>query len=226
MVSTYDIPQLECVCMIFGPESPWYNDIYPYLHDQYMSLDLSHNQCKALMHQASRHVIIADTLYRKSLDGNLLRCVDFEEAQLALKEVHDGICGTHYSGPTLAKKLLHIGYYWPTMEKVLASLSLMSTSVVGMPRGRRETSVAGCKSDHIRITHPIKCCAGDIFSSDLIRISQAEVRLWGVSSMFCQIGIAILNTKTKPHIKITDKGSVTSLCYADRVNYSNIIVLE
>ena len=35
---------------------------------------------------------------------------------MVLEEVHQGICGAHSSGLTLAKKLLRIGYYWPTIE--------------------------------------------------------------------------------------------------------------
>lgn len=69
------------------------------------------------MCQISRHVLIADTLYRKSLDDTLLRCMDVEEAQLTLKEVHDGICGIHSSGPTLVNKILRTSYYWSTMEE-------------------------------------------------------------------------------------------------------------
>lgn len=36
---------------------------------------------------------------------------------MASREVHEGICGDHSSRPMLAKKLMRIGYYWPTMEK-------------------------------------------------------------------------------------------------------------
>ncbi|GLJ50601.1 hypothetical protein SUGI_1078000 [Cryptomeria japonica] len=51
------------------------------------------------------------------VDGTLLRCLESDEAQIALREVHEGICGPHASGPTLAKKLIRTGYYWPNMEK-------------------------------------------------------------------------------------------------------------
>lgn len=72
MVPMYEISSSEYVCMIVEPESPWYKEVYSYLHDQYMSLDLSCNQRKTLIRQAIRHAIIADTLYRKGLDGTLL----------------------------------------------------------------------------------------------------------------------------------------------------------
>lgn len=47
----------------------------------------------------------------------LLRCLDKEESNVALREIHEGICGSQSNGLTLAKKLLRIGYFWPPMEK-------------------------------------------------------------------------------------------------------------
>lgn len=117
MLVAYETPLLEYVCAIVGPESPWYNKIYTYLHTQYMSPYLSRNQKKTFIRQASRYTIIVDTLYRKGFDGTLLQCLDENEAHLSLKEFHDGICGAHQSGLPLSKKLLRTGYYWPTMEK-------------------------------------------------------------------------------------------------------------
>lgn len=33
MVLAYEIPSSKYVCMIVGPKSSWYNDIYAYQHD-------------------------------------------------------------------------------------------------------------------------------------------------------------------------------------------------
>lgn len=96
-------------------------------------------------------------------------------------------------------------------------------------------------SDHIGITQSIKCCEGDICSDGLIGItrlitscvekiaidvSQVDVESCGVFVVFCRIGIAMLNTKAKPHIGIADKGEITILCNTDRTNYSDINVSE
>ncbi|GKV16944.1 hypothetical protein SLEP1_g27510 [Rubroshorea leprosula] len=45
----------------------------------------------------------------------LLRCLTPYEAEYAVREVHEGVCGTHIGDRTLALKLLRHGYYWPTM---------------------------------------------------------------------------------------------------------------
>ncbi|GKV11297.1 hypothetical protein SLEP1_g22562 [Rubroshorea leprosula] len=39
------------------------------------------------------------------------------EAEYALREVHEGICGSHVGARTLAHKVLRQGYYWPNIYK-------------------------------------------------------------------------------------------------------------
>lgn len=34
-----------------------------------------------------------------------------------MQTYHDGICGGHLNGIAIAKHILRIGYYWPTMER-------------------------------------------------------------------------------------------------------------
>ena len=46
----------------------------------------------------------------------LLRCVDAKETELILKEVREGIYGTHMNGHSMARKILRAGYFWLTME--------------------------------------------------------------------------------------------------------------
>jgi transposase InsO family protein len=46
----------------------------------------------------------------------MLRCVDAAEAEQIIKEIHEGVCGTHAHGHMLSKKILRAGYYWMTIE--------------------------------------------------------------------------------------------------------------
>ncbi|XP_065030486.1 uncharacterized protein LOC135653005 [Musa acuminata AAA Group] len=54
-------------------------------------------------------------IYRRSFTYPLLRCLEPDEAQTVLAETHEGVCGEHIGGRTLAHKILRQGYYWPTM---------------------------------------------------------------------------------------------------------------
>ena len=117
LIPTLKLPQSKFVCELVGPNSMWYQDIYDYLHAQILPPNLSKNDHRALIHQAARYVIIDDTLCKRSFDQALLKCLDSQEAETTLHEVHEGICGGHFNGLSLAKKLVRAGYYWPTMEQ-------------------------------------------------------------------------------------------------------------
>ena len=45
--------------------------------------------------RAPHFIYYKETLYRRSFDGELLRCLVGEEANQAIEEAHSGICGVH-----------------------------------------------------------------------------------------------------------------------------------
>ncbi|XP_074378005.1 uncharacterized protein LOC141719525 [Apium graveolens] len=71
--------------------------------------------------QVERYVVYDENLYKRGFNQPLLRCVDEEEVNYILREVHEGICGNHSGGNSLAMKVLHQGYYWPTMKEDAAN---------------------------------------------------------------------------------------------------------
>lgn len=113
----YDSPESQIIYSIIGHDSSRYNHIYSCLRDQIIPSNLTRNEKRNLIQNASRYVTIANDLFRRGLDGTLIRCLETEESQCALSEVHEGICGSHSNGLTLARKLLKVGYYWQDMEK-------------------------------------------------------------------------------------------------------------
>ena len=62
-------------------------------------------------------MLINDVLYKRSYTLPYLRCLAPEEAMCVMIEVHEGVCGNHTAGRSLAYKILTQGYYWPTMAK-------------------------------------------------------------------------------------------------------------
>ena len=56
-------------------------------------------------------------LFRKNADGVLLRCLEKEESDLVLTQLHDGPASGHFGGDTTAHKILRAGYFWPTLFK-------------------------------------------------------------------------------------------------------------
>ncbi|RVX08735.1 hypothetical protein CK203_010849 [Vitis vinifera] len=65
--------------------------------------------------------LIGGHLYKRSFTGPYLRCLGHTEAQYVLAELHEGICGNHTGGRSLAHRAHSQGYYWPTMKKDAAA---------------------------------------------------------------------------------------------------------
>ncbi|RVW62616.1 hypothetical protein CK203_059538 [Vitis vinifera] len=61
------------------------------------------------------------TVMDRSFTGPYLRCLGHSEAQYVLAELHEGICGNHSGGRSLAHRAHSQGYYWPTMKKDAAA---------------------------------------------------------------------------------------------------------
>ena len=59
---------------------------------------------------AIQYILCGGQLYKKSYNGINLCCWKKEEANKVMKEVPQGICGTHMNERMLAKKILRIGY--------------------------------------------------------------------------------------------------------------------
>ena len=72
---------------------------------------------RKLKFQASRFVLIKDVLYKKGFSRWYLRCLNREEADYVMREVHESIYGNHSGARSLVHNLIRAGYYWPTMLK-------------------------------------------------------------------------------------------------------------
>ena len=56
-------------------------------------------------------------LYKRSFFGPYLLCIHSEASELILKELHEGICGSHIGGRSLSHQAITRGYWWPNMQK-------------------------------------------------------------------------------------------------------------
>ena len=66
--------------------------------------------------QSARFSLVDGQLYMRSLGGPYLKCLTLEQGQYVLAELHEGICGNHPRGRTLAHPAHTQGYYLPTMK--------------------------------------------------------------------------------------------------------------
>ena len=92
----------------------WMTPIVRYLN----SRELPDNKAKShkIQVHAARFSLMNGQLYKRSLDGPYLKCLTYQQGQYVLAELHDGVCGNHLGGRTLAHRAHTQGYYWITMR--------------------------------------------------------------------------------------------------------------
>ncbi|KAK5811443.1 hypothetical protein PVK06_026774 [Gossypium arboreum] len=92
-------------------DHPWYHDILQYVRNREYPDQASENDKRMLRRLAIDYVLDGEILYKRRKDQVLLRCVDTVEAKKILEEVHEGVCGTHVNGFTMARQIMRFGYY-------------------------------------------------------------------------------------------------------------------
>ena len=97
-----------------GSESNWTTTIASYLKDGILPNEKE--VVRKIKVWATRFVLIKDVQYKKGFSRPYLRCLDNEEANYVMRELHEGICKNHSGLRSLVHKLVRVGYYWPTMQ--------------------------------------------------------------------------------------------------------------
>ncbi|RVW62086.1 hypothetical protein CK203_058942 [Vitis vinifera] len=100
-------------------DQEWTEDIISYLRTS--TLPEEPKQAHKIRVQAARFTLIEGHLYKQSFTGPYLRCLNHSKALYVLAELHEGVCGNHSGGRSLAHKAHSQGYYWPTMKKDAAA---------------------------------------------------------------------------------------------------------
>ncbi|GAV88468.1 RVT_3 domain-containing protein [Cephalotus follicularis] len=98
------------------PKEPnWMTPFIYWLRDGILPEDPA--EARKLVYRANRFQLREGILYKRSFSFPWMRCLAPQEADYALREVHEGVCGNHTGGRTLSHKLVRQGYYWPTLHQ-------------------------------------------------------------------------------------------------------------
>ncbi|RDX84102.1 hypothetical protein CR513_34911, partial [Mucuna pruriens] len=95
----------------------WMSPLMAYLKNE--ELPSEPNEAKKIVQVATRYIIIGGELYRRGFSFSLLHCVEGDEAWYVVREVHEGVCGSHIGGHALANKIARVGYYWPKLKMIV-----------------------------------------------------------------------------------------------------------
>ena len=96
----------------------WMDPILLYIATRELPDD--RNRAHKIQIQFTRFSIVDGQLYKRSLGGPYLKCLTPEQGKCVLAKLHEGICGNHPGGRTLAHRAHTQGYYWPTMKSDVA----------------------------------------------------------------------------------------------------------
>ena len=105
-----DLPEVQ---QIEGEEN-WMTPIVAYLKDG--RLPEERDKARKLRIRSAKYVLIDEVLFKRGFSQPYLRCLALDEANYVLREVHEGACGNHLGARTLVHKVIHAGYYWPTIQ--------------------------------------------------------------------------------------------------------------
>ena len=97
-----------------GPS--WMDPIIQFLSKDVLLEDKS--EAEKIHRKAPRFWLSEDQkLYKRSFSGPYLLCVHPEASKLLLEELHEGICGSHIGGRSIAHRAITQGYWRPNMQK-------------------------------------------------------------------------------------------------------------
>ncbi|RDX78359.1 Tf2-9, partial [Mucuna pruriens] len=103
----------EEICNI-EERKTWMTPLIQYLQEGKTHED--EEEARRLSKEVIKYTLVGQRLYRRGFAFPLLKCLDQEEAEYAMREIHEGVCGTHIGGRALASKIARAGYYWPTLK--------------------------------------------------------------------------------------------------------------
>jgi hypothetical protein len=106
----------EAAYISLGLDS-WYENLTYLLHHGTCPKNLNPRERKALRLKSAQYRLINSVLFWINYDGVLLICLEREDVDKVLKELHDGPVGGYFAGNITAHKILRANYYWPTLFK-------------------------------------------------------------------------------------------------------------
>ena len=87
----------------------WMTLIVSFLQDGHLPQNVE--EAKKIKKRADRFTILNDALYKRGFSMPYLKCVDEEEAEYILEEIHEGICRDHVGPRSLVSKVIQTGYF-------------------------------------------------------------------------------------------------------------------
>lgn len=93
----------------------WWKPIVDYLENPIGLTD------RKVKYRSLSYVLIGNKLFKKALEGILIKFLCESETYLGVQNVHSGACGAHWDGHKMKWLLIRQGVYWP-MKNLLKDI--------------------------------------------------------------------------------------------------------
>ncbi|RYR19470.1 hypothetical protein Ahy_B03g064246 [Arachis hypogaea] len=113
VVKTPSVSTTTSAHLTISNQGSWTYSILQYLLNGALPPDPKEE--KRIKREAANYTIVAGQLYKRGFSQPLLKCIEPENTEYILREIHEGCCGHHVGGKTLAQKVIRAGYFWPTV---------------------------------------------------------------------------------------------------------------
>nr|KYP66897.1 Transposon Ty3-I Gag-Pol polyprotein [Cajanus cajan] len=113
---TISIPSYDSVAILANTpgQSSWMTSIWQYL--AVGTLPSNKVEASKIKAKACHFTIEAGELFKRGFSIPLLKCLDPDQAEYVMSEIHRGIYGMHSRARSMAARVVRAGYYWPTMR--------------------------------------------------------------------------------------------------------------
>ncbi|XP_010523588.2 PREDICTED: uncharacterized protein LOC104801906, partial [Tarenaya hassleriana] len=98
-------------------DAPWYADYVNYLACGILPPELDYNRRKRFLNDVRHYFWEEPFLFRRGVDGLFRRCIPEDEILDVIRHCHSSDYAGHFGTSKTATKILHAGFYWPTLFK-------------------------------------------------------------------------------------------------------------
>ncbi|XP_068476278.1 uncharacterized protein [Phaseolus vulgaris] len=118
-ISTYAASPEEEKCVqvcALKEGDTWMTPYRRYIADGILPAELGEG--KRIKKNSTRYTLMDGVLFRHGFTHPILTCVSGDECTRIMSELHEGICGSHVGGRSLASKVIRAGFYWPSVRDI------------------------------------------------------------------------------------------------------------